>query len=157
MAREKSEHTAFERAMRYLGRRGYSAVELERKLIAVGVSIKDARLAVSECKRLGLINDELYAADCAAVFAGRGCGNSKIKQELRRRGVGEHVDAAISELEDNELERAIEAAKYKRRLISREEDRRKIREKIWRFLFTRGFSADVIRNAADFVLRGDEQ
>ncbi len=145
----RPEPKPLERAFRYLALRGHSAVELERKLLRAGVSPDDAARAVAECRRLGFINDELYAQDCASSLAARGLGNARIKYDLRKRGVGEFTENALDELDETELDRAVEAARGKRRLLRRESDPRKLREKLYRYLIGRGFSPGVIRDAVE--------
>lgn len=157
MKEAKPEPTPLERAMRLLARRGHSAAELAAKLRRAGVPPREAAAAVEECRRLGFINDEIYASDCAAMLADRGCGSFKIKLELRKRGVAGHTAEALENLDTSELDRAVEAARYKRRLLTREPDPRKVREKIWRFLISRGFAPGVVRDAAERACRDEEE
>ncbi len=142
-----------ERAMRMLGRRGYSGAELTDRLRRQGLSAEAAENTVEECRRLGFVNDELYARDYASVLAARGCGRLRIKANLRSRGVADYAGDVLSELADSELERAAEAAAFKMRLLRGEKDPRKLREKLWRFLCSRGFTPDIVRQAAADVLQ----
>ena len=144
---------ALERAVRYLAARGHSEAELVAKLHRAGYSGGETAAAVAECRRLGFLNDELYARDCAEMLASRGCGSRKILLELRRRGVAGLAEEATAELVDGEADRAMECARYKLRLLSRETDPRKRREKLWRFLLSRGFPPDIVREAAENALR----
>lgn len=143
----RPEPTPMDRALRLLTQRGHSAAELMTKLRRAGIPERTAEATINECRRLGFINDELFARDCAAMLAARGCGRLKIRADLKRRGVAEQSAEAIAELEESELERAIEAAQFKRRLLNREKDPRKLREKLWRFLLGRGFTPDIVRDA----------
>lgn len=143
----KREISPLERAFRILAGRGHSEAELAAKLRRSGVSDADIERVVAECRKHGFLNDELFSSDCAQALAGRGYGMSKIKHELRRRGVGDFTEAATGELQESELERAIEAARRKRRLLTRESDPRKLYEKVCRFLLSRGFSPGVTREA----------
>jgi len=143
----KKEATPMELAVRYLARQSFSAATLTQRLRRAGVSESDAEAVVADCTRLGFVNDELYARDCVDMLASRGCGKLKIRNELKRRGVASEAPEAMSALPETELERAMDAASYKRRLLNRESDPRKLREKLWRFLISRGFTPDIIREA----------
>ena len=111
---------------------------------------------IEECRRLGLVNDELFARDCAEMLAMRGCGNYRIRRDLAKRGVAEFAPEAIEELSESESLRALEAARFKLRLLCRESDPRKKREKLYRFLAGRGFAPVSIRQALD-RLRAEEE
>ncbi len=144
---------ALERAIRYLAVRGHSETELAAKLRRAGYSGGEISAAVAECRRLGFLNDELYARDCAGMLAARGCGSRKILLELRRRGVADLAEEATAELAEGEADRARDCARFKLRLLSRENDPCKRREKLWRFLLSRGFPPDIVREAVEDVLR----
>ena len=86
------------------------------------------------------------------MLAARGLGARRIRQELVRRGVAEFAPEAVEAQREGETERALEAARYKLRLISPGDPPLKKRQKLYRFLFARGFSPDMVRQAADAVL-----
>ncbi len=143
----KKELSPLDRAFRLLAIRGHSEAELAAKLRRAQVSDADIERVIADCRNYGFLNDELFSADCAEMLAGRGYGQAKIKHELRRRGVGEFAEAAAEELRPGELDRATEAARYKRKLLTRENDPRKLYEKVCRFLLSRGFSPSITREA----------
>lgn len=143
----KRETSPLERAYRILAGRGHSEAELAAKLRRADVSDADIERVLAECRKHGFVNDELFSSDCAGALAGRGYGMAKIRHELRRRGVGEFTEAATENLQQSELERAIDAARRKRRLLTRESDPRKLYEKICRYLISRGFSPGVTYEA----------
>lgn len=154
---DKPEKTPLERAMAFLARRGYSSAELLARLKKAGIAAPEAAAAVAECRRLNFINDELYARDCAAMLADRGCGSYKIRLELRRRGVGEFIEAVLDDDDGGEYERALAAARFKRRALGRlPADRRKTYEKVCRFLLSRGFPPGIVRRAAADSEKADE-
>ncbi len=61
-------------------------------------------------------------------------------------GSGSHSGSA-----ESEAQRAREALEYKLRLLARETDPHKKREKAFRFLLSRGFSCDNCRAAIDEI------
>ena len=82
----------------------------------------------------------------------RGSGSRLVKLQLRKRGLSaEYVETALEKTAGLEPGAARRALEYKLRLLSRETDPRKKREKAFRFLVGRGFSMDVIRGLFDEV------
>ena len=149
-----SPRTPMDMALSLLARRGYSAKELSSRLIRGGMLADVAEKVTAECIRLNLVNDEVYAQDCAEMLAARNLGSRRIRQELARRGVGEFAPEAVETQREGEAERALEAARYKLRLIPPADPPVKKRQKLYRFLFARGFDPDTVRTAADAVLNG---
>ncbi len=139
--------------MRFLARRGLSEYELSLKLRRAGCGQDETADAVAECRRLGFLDDGQYARDCAALYASRGCGNRTILLELRRRGVSAFADDAIAGLTKSEDERALEYAQSRLRLLRRETDAARTRDKLYRSLLSRGFAPDVVREATAEALR----
>ena len=135
-----------DKAVKILSVAPVSEAELRRKLFRAGYPEILVEQAVSECLRRGYINDELLASDSAEYLTMRGTGRRMVKMKLIRRGIDrELVESAVADT-DPELE--LEAAKYaldcKLRLLSREKDWRKRKEKAFRFLVSRGYTSDVI-------------
>ena len=151
---EKPKKSAMEKAMRLLSRRALSERELLNKLCAAGYPFCEARDAVAECRKRGYVNDEAFAADYTELLAGRCLGGRRIKLALRKRGIpAELQEEPLEAAAETEAERASEALAYKLRLLARETDPRRKREKAFRFLIGRGFSCESCRTAlerADF-------
>ena len=141
-----------EKAMRLLSVRSYSERELMKKLRLAKIPAREAAEAVAECRRRGYLNDELLAEDYAHALVNRGSGSRLVKLQLRKRGLpAEYVETALEKTAGLEPDAARRALEYKLRLLSRETDPRKKREKAFRFLVSRGFSLDVIRELFDEV------
>lgn len=151
---EKPKKSAMEKAMRLLSRRALSERELLNKLCAAGYPFREARDAVAECRKRGYVNDEAFAADYTELLAGRCLGGRRIRLALRKRGIpAELQEEPLEAAAETEAERASEALVYKLRLLARETDPRRKREKAFRFLVGRGFSCESCRTAlerADF-------
>lgn len=138
---EKPKKSAMEKAMRLLSRRALSERELLNKLCAAGYPFREARDAVAECRKRGYVNDEAFAADYTELLAGRCLGGRRIRLALRKRGIpAELQEEPLEAAAETEAERASEALAYKLRLLARETDPRRKREKAFRFLIGRGFS-----------------
>lgn len=139
-------------ALNFLTRRDYSRKELAARLVQSGIGGELAEETVAECVRLGLVNDRRYAADCAEMLAARNLGSRRIRQELARRGVAEFAGEAAENQQSGESERALEAARYKLRLIPESDPGFKKRQKLYRFLLSRGFDGDLVRETAERLL-----
>ncbi|QSH41298.1 regulatory protein RecX [Lentisphaerota bacterium ZTH] len=135
-----------DKALKLLGIRAHSAIELRNKLLKKDVSRQLVDEVIAECIRLNFIDDELFARDYAAELGWRGCGKYKIRANLRRKGISQdNIAKAMSDADKSEEENARRAMEFKLKTISREKDIRKKREKIYRFLAYRGFSGDIIK------------
>ena len=152
--------SALEKAMKILDRRACSAAELRSKLFQAGFPEDEVDNAVNECKRRRFIDDTMLAEDYTALLRMRNTGTRMIRQKLVRRGLAaEIIDSALPE-EDSpaaEREAAIRALDYKWRLLSRESDLRKKREKSFRYLAGRGFTAGLIFELLNEKCRNDEE
>lgn len=138
-------------ALWLLGRREWSALELTRRLQTKGYSDAD----ITECLRVlnehGLQSDERYAHAKVRQKSSR-LGNRRLKAELRQKGVGEElVEEAVAQADD-EVERARCAA---RRFENKSWDV-SLEAKVWRYLLTRGFSADAIRQTISSLKRSQD-
>lgn len=137
---------ALEKAMDFLAIRPLTERELRSKLQLSGrYSLEDIDEAVSLCRTRGYLNDELLAADAAQFLNSGGRGRGMIRKKLRARGVPEPaLEQALEAVSpEAELEAARNAAEGKLRLLIREKDAGKKREKLFRFLISRGFSPDL--------------
>ncbi len=139
---------ALNSALRILTGRDHSKYELIRKLKQRGFKLKDIEKAVLECIRLDYINDERTARVCIRQLIRKGYGLQRIGYELDKKGlVGERIQDIFSESvsDADELEGAERILKKNFRRFERETDLKKRRNKIYRFLYGRGFSQDTIR------------
>lgn len=131
------------RALRHLARREHSRAELEKKLAPYGEA--DAISTVLDrMQELGLLSDRRFAESYVRNRAER-LGRRRLEYELARRGIDAGgIEAALTaELTGDELTRA-RLLWQKKFGLSPEDGKEWARQA--RFLTSRGFSADVIRN-----------
>lgn len=147
----RKQPSASEKAMRLLARRAYSERELTRKLYSYGCySTPQIREALEFCRKNRFLNDELLAQDYARALSDRNCGSFKIRLQLRKRGVAEElVQNAVEQTAESEPEAARRAYEYKSRLLTRETDPLKKRQKLYRYLASKGFSPEIIRECME--------
>lgn len=128
----RREHTSFE-ILQKLGQRGYSRDIIERVL--------------ANCRRLDYIDDERTARIYIGQLARRGFGFRRIRLELKKKGLdGELFDIILNErraeIDEHEIARKVMQKTMKR--FESVQDQRKRRDKIYRFLYSRGFEESVI-------------
>lgn len=127
------------RALRLLARREHSRTELERKLAQHAQSSQVVENLLFELKEKKQLSDERYAAERARSLS-RKYGAAKIRHDLKSKGIDAQIIDRISSEGDLERARAILARKYRTPAMTREE-----RAKRMRFLQSRGFSSEIIR------------
>ena len=137
---------ALNTALRLLTRRDHSRYELSQKLRKRGTAGAIIDRVLSECERLNYLNDQ-RTAEVYIRQLKRKYGVHRIRSELKKKGISEVIAqnliaAQISE--PDELQRADRILKKKSAAFAREDDLKKRREKMYRFLRSRGFPNAVI-------------
>jgi regulatory protein len=137
LRRELRRTEALERAARALRYRDLSADRLRRRLKRRGTAPFVREEAVATLEAAGLVNDARVARTRAESLAGRGMGDTAIRFDLARQGLGTAlIDEALAELEP-ETERA-------RRLVAAHG----LGPRTARLLARRGFGEDAVEAAA---------
>lgn len=158
---EGSYRRALNTALRLLTRRDHSKYELAQKLKQRAFEGDVIEKVLSECERLDYLNDDRTAGMLIDRLARRGYGAKRIQAELKRKGltgsrVAGSLDDRLSEGSEQENAERVLIKNIKR--FDREDDRRKRKAKIHRFLFSRGFSneviAEVMKKYFDGILGG---
>lgn len=137
--------SALAKAMSYLAARPLSELELLAKLRRAGFPDHECDAAIAECVKHNYLNDEQLTVDCVETLHQRNIGARQIKSKLLRRGLDEEKIAdLLDNSEEEETDAARRAMETKLRLLSRESDPRKKREKLFRFMISRGFAPALI-------------
>jgi len=146
-SRQPDPATAYDVAVRLLGQRAHSAVELARKLARRGFEDEAIGLVLDRLAELGYLDDAEYAR-ALVNHRGGSRGAAAIAAELASKGVARPlVQAAVAEL-DPELELAA-AERFARRWLPRAVPGsfRSLLEVAGPRLARRGFSPSVVREA----------
>ncbi len=109
-------------------------------------------------KRNNFINDDILAQKIVNTNVNLNkCGKNKIKQNLYIKGIDKNsIDDALSEIDDNiEYENAMYLAKKRYNRV-KNEDKRKIYQKISQHLAYKGFNYDIIKRVLNKLLNFDE-
>lgn len=127
-----------------LSHRDYSSGELTRKLLLYGFRDVEIQRAVDRAHDRRYLDDRRFAVNFIQERIRRGWGQRKIEAELKRRGVEcSEIDGYPEAFftEESDLERASQI--LERRVVP--DDR--AREKLTRFLLTRGFPYRIANEA----------
>jgi regulatory protein len=151
---QKALHTA----LRILTRRDHSIAELNGKLRLRGVEEKVIEKVLAECRRLNYLDDNRFAAGLIRHLKRKGCGSLRLRNEFHQRGLlGVESEKLLRKAfgAGEELQIACEVAEKKLKSVGFLEPH-KCREKIYRFLSSRGFSNAVIAEALRKVVNSFE-
>jgi len=132
------------RALRLLGTREYSRLELERKLAAYEEEPGSLAAALDDLQAKGFINEQRVLESVVYRRADK-LGVARIQRELQSKGLPpELVTNAVTDLRRTELARA--QAVWRKRFGAAAADPKE-RARQARFLAARGFAGDAIRRA----------
>ena len=130
------------RAVSLLAQREYSRQELTDKLKAAQASPEEVEQALAQLEAKGLVNDARVVETLVNRRSGK-LGASRLRQELQAKGVSaELVAETMAGLKETELARAqaVWQKKFGQLAATSAE-----RNKQARFLASRGFSGEVVR------------
>lgn len=141
------------RAFDYLAHKPRTETEVRRKLRQNEYSEPVIASVIERLQELSYLDDTQYAEQYVERrFASKGYGPVRIRQELRKRGIDRHLaETAVADFfeGENPLAAAREKAQKRWPRIAREDDPRKRRDKLYRYLKRRGYTYDTIRVVID--------
>jgi regulatory protein len=144
---------AKQKAFDYLAYKPRTETEVRRKLRKKDISSSVIEDVIARLYELEYIDDESYAHDYAHNrFSSKKYGPARIRRELKERGVDRHLaDAAVDELfaEVDATAAAWKHAEKRWPRLADEDDPRRRRQKMYRYLRRRGFTSDTIRPILD--------
>ena len=138
---------AMNTAVRILTYRDHFKFELKQKLLQRGFANEIIDTAITECERLNYINDERTAHVYIEQLKRKCFGIRYIRLSLKKKRLsGNTIEKILFEnyTQAEEHENARKLLEKKIKSFSREADLKKRRDKIYRFLYSRGFDKDVI-------------
>jgi len=143
----ESYRKALNTALRILTRRDHSKHELSQKLKARGYAGEIIDKVISQCERFDYIDDERTTQVFIRQLQRKGYGRKRIQFELNSKGLhGEHAQTVLSK-SISDADECLSAEKIYQKLarrFDREKDAIKRKDKIYRFLYGRGFSKAAI-------------
>lgn len=148
LEQEEARRSATESALRLLSYRQRSVRELSQRLYRKGYRRPVVEATVARMQELGYLDDAAFARFWSETRQSiRPRSKRLLAADLRSRGIAsETADEATAEISDEEA--AYEAAGRRIRSF-RGLEHRAFRERLGRFLTSRGFSYDVARRTID--------
>ena len=144
---------AMNTAVRILTNRDHSKYELKQKLQQRGFGSKVIDTVILECERFNYINDLRTADVYISQLKRKAFGKRYIRMALRKKRLsGTAIEIILQKNypEADELENAGRLLEKKMKTFEREADLKKRKDRIYRFLYSRGFKteiiADIMRN-----------
>ena len=144
---EISHQQAMNTAVRILANRDHSKYELKQKLRKRGVTNKVIDTVMLECERFNYINDPRTAHVYISQLKRKCFGKRYIFMALKKKHlIGPAIENILLENypDADEFENAGKLLEKKMGTFEREADQRKRRQKIYRFLYARGFKTEII-------------
>lgn len=139
--------TAMDTAVRILTLRGHSAHELSLKLRKRRIRETIVAQVVVECMRLNYIDDAETARRYVEELKSKGYGRRHVSSAMQKKGLAADIVAIALEegyFESEEKAIAVKMLEKKKETFTREKDRHKRKGKIYRYLYARGFSPEII-------------
>ncbi len=148
---------AKQRALDYLAHKPRTEEEVRRKLRRQDLPPAVIEDVVARLYELSYLDDEAYAQDYARNrFSSKKYGPDRIQRELVERGIDRHIaEETVADLfADRDVTAAArEHAEKRWARLADEEDPRRRKQKLYRYLRRRGFTSDTIYPLLDELER----
>ncbi|MBQ7901347.1 MAG: regulatory protein RecX [Clostridia bacterium] len=152
---EANHSKAMSKAMDILSRKPVSARDLVNKLAEKGYDKEVAQSVVDEMEELGYIDDEAYARLYVEYAAEKHYGASKIRYELGHHGVASDIiSLVLEESGDADIEELASLVLQKYGNCDFDDIRQ--RQRVTRFLASRGYSFDDINDVIRYCKKNGE-
>ncbi|MBP3400891.1 MAG: RecX family transcriptional regulator [Clostridia bacterium] len=150
---------ALNNAVELLAQRAHASGEIAQKLRRRLYMEDTIEMVLYKLEKERLLDDEAFARDWAASRARSQMGKSRIRQELRMKGISaEMAEIALEELDEEESEdAAVALARKLLRRYSREADERKAMQKLLMAMARRGYGYEESRNAVETALNETDE
>jgi regulatory protein len=138
---------AMNTAVRILTNRDHSKYELTQKLQQRGIERNVVGAVLAECERLNYINDQRTARLYISQLNRKCFGKRHIRMALKKKGLrGTAIENMVLQkcAEVEERKKAARLLEKRMKIINRAQAAEKKRDNLYRFLYSRGFSKDVI-------------
>jgi len=155
--REERICDAYNRAIRWLGRRPHAGREIERKLLKLGVEEETAGIVLDRLRRERLLDDQAYAEQLTDYrIRTQKKGRRWVRYELTQKGLAaEHIEAALRSIDPAlEYEQALQLGRKKWSQTSGNMNARK--RKTADYLMRRGFPAHIAAKVVRSCASGED-
>jgi regulatory protein len=138
---------AMNTAVRILANRDHSKYELKQKLRQRGFANKVIDAVMLECERFNYVNDPRTAHVYISQLKRKCFGKRYIRMALKKKHLsGTAIENMMLQNypDADEFEKAGKLLEKKMEAFQREADQKKRRQKMYRFLYARGFKTEII-------------
>jgi regulatory protein len=153
--RQNKIYQAKQTALNILSRRDHSKKELERKLYQRKIEKEIIEEVIQELSNLNYLDDVRFTKEyLEEKLRLKTSGKEKIKKELFAKGVSRDIiiDVLDEKGDIDETDVALNLANKKMKLISRKnQDKWKIKQKIYSFLLSRGYDYETIEKVLNNI------
>jgi regulatory protein len=158
---ENEKFLAKESAFNFLSRRMHSIRELETKLKKKKYSPEAVRETLAELAANKYLDDEKFAGEfIKEKIRSKKIGEQKLKAELLKRGIkADIIERALSDNADKgdiEKNALLMAEKKMKSLAYKNLEKRKLKEKIFAFLLSKGYNFDAAKSIADKLIQSED-
>lgn len=147
MAKRPLPKDALASALRILALREHTTYELAQKLRLKDFNDEEIETALEQCRAWNYLDDKRAARVLAKSLQRKGAGQNKIAFELKKRKVPQaEITKVFAELNinENQLETALKLVAKKFVRVETPAEIHKQKGKIYRFLQSKGYPADII-------------
>lgn len=145
--------TCFSRALKYISSRLKTEKQMREYLHGLNYLPQSIDNAINKLKDYGYINDDYYANTFVDVY-GSVKGKNYLKRELAQKGVKqEYISNALQDKDDTDV--CMSLCQKKLKSLSQPLSQ-KDRQKIYRFLLSRGFEYETIKHCLSQENIGEE-
>jgi regulatory protein len=136
---------AMKKTARMLSKRMHSSAEIRQKLRRAACSDEIITKVVAELCKLAYLDDARFASGYAAELSKKGIGRNLILKKMMLRGIPRELcEVNLPFDKDIEKEKALSFLDSKKRVLLREQNKLKLKGKIFRMLSAKGFRSDII-------------
>ena len=120
--------------------------EVIEKLSKLGATASQKQSVVNDLQKNSFINEQRFAEVYArSKFNHKNWGRIKIEFELRSRGISNYsIQEALKQIKSTEYLQVIAKLANSKKRSTKEENEYKLKEKIARYLYSKGFESDLI-------------
>ncbi|MCP4176467.1 MAG: hypothetical protein GY756_01765 [bacterium] len=145
----------FDQALVYLNIRMHSVYELKQKLYKKGYDKNSIDITISKCSDLILLDDNIFAENYLHELKTRNIGLYKAVQMLKAKGISKDITESVTAKlynEEDDREVILKLLEKKSRLLNINLEKKKRKEKLFRYLYSKGFSKTAIYEQIDDFL-----
>lgn len=143
-----------QQSMRWLSVRARSELEIRQYLNKKASFLDESKQVVEDIiqqiKQFNLLNDEVFAREWTRVKLAKGKGLNYIKQQLKLKGISSNIIAAVmAEIEPDSIKAQALKVLTKKATTLSEAHPFKRSQKLKSFLYSRGYSLEIINQLVD--------